>query len=91
MAGINVDVDALVAFANKTDVFQSEVSAICAKLNTSFESLSVQWHDQQYLNYGQVQLQPIIEHVMIMDSLLEKELKPFLADYYQRIREYQMG
>jgi len=93
MATINTDLEALIGFANKTDLFQADLKQLFNSLQTSLEALSStgQWNDHVYLTFCQQKIQPIIDNAMLIDGIVENEVKPFLSEYYQRLKNYQAG
>lgn len=93
MATINTDLEALVGFANKTDLFQADFKTLFNRLQTNLEALSStgQWNDHVYLTFCQKEIQPIIDNALLIDGIVDNEVKPFLSEYYQRLKNYQAG
>lgn len=91
MSYINADMDAIVHLANTLDQYESDVKRLQQDINERFKLLEAEgkWADDKYRTFADTQMEKLNEDVRYLYHVIENDLKPFLQDYYQRLRAYQ--
>ena len=91
MSHINADMDAIIQLANMIDQYESDVKILQQNLNEHFNQLSVdgKWADEKYKIFSETQMSKLNDDINYLYQVIESELRPFLKDFYQRLREYQ--
>lgn len=91
MSYINVDVHAITQLAIYLDEYQGELSRTLQAINEKFDELQRKgyWNDDRYQEFKSSHLSKLNDDMQYIFNELDNELKPFLADYYQRLKNYQ--
>jgi len=91
MSYINADMNAIIQLARNLDNYQSELNLIQQTLNEQFNSLNRDghWTDHKFKEFAETQLTPLNDDMQYIFQVLDNDLKPFLSDYYQRLKAYQ--
>ncbi len=91
MSYINADMDAIVQLANNIDQYESDVKRLQHDINERFKQLHSEgkWADDKYKTFSETQMATLNENIQYLYQVIENDLKPFLQDYYQRLREYR--
>lgn len=91
MSYINADMNAIVQLANNIDQYESYIRKLQQDINNQFNQLSVngKWADDKYKEYADSQISALNNQMNEIYHSIENDLKPFLQDFYQRLREYQ--
>ncbi|MCI5149336.1 MAG: hypothetical protein D3916_08105 [Candidatus Electrothrix sp. MAN1_4] len=91
MSYIHADMDAIVRLANTIDQYESDVKRLQQDINERFKQLEAEgkWADDKYRTFSDTQMAKLNDDIQYLHQVIENELKPFLQDYYQRLRAYQ--
>ena len=91
MSYIQADMDAIVRLANTIDQYESDVKKLQQDINERFKQLEAEgkWADDKHRTFSDTQMTKLNDDVRYLYHIIENELKPFLQDYYQRLRAYQ--
>ncbi|ELY5178863.1 hypothetical protein SNE85_000725 [Vibrio cholerae] len=91
MSYINADMNAIVQLAQNLDIYQSELQRLQHLLNEQFNALNRDghWTDHKSKEFAETQLAPLNDDIQYIFQVLDNDLKPFLSDYYQRLKAYQ--
>ena len=88
---INADMDAIVKLANYVDQYDSQLRSMIGNLNSSFSQMgsSGGWSDEKYQVFSQSQMAKLTDDIDFLLQVIDNDLRPFLAEYYRRLRDYQ--
>ena len=91
MSYINANMDAIVRLANNIDQYESDIRKLQQDMNNQFNRLSEngKWADDKYKEYADSQISELNNQINEIYHSIENDLRPFLQDFYQRLREYQ--
>ncbi|MCI5218848.1 MAG: hypothetical protein D3914_06580 [Candidatus Electrothrix sp. LOE2] len=91
MSYIHADMDAIVHLANNIDQYESDVKRLQQDINERFKQLGSEgkWSDDKYKTFSETQMAKLNDDIRYVCQVIENDLKPFLQDYYQRLRAYQ--
>ena len=91
MSYINADMDAIVQLADNIDQYELDIRKLQKDINNQFNQLSAngKWTDDKYKEYSDSQISALNDQMNEIYHAIENDLKPFLQDFYQRLREYQ--
>lgn len=83
--------DAIVRLADSIDQYESDIRKLQQDINNQFNQLSAngKWTDDKYKEYAGSQISELNNQMDEIYHSIENDLKPFLQDFYQRLREYQ--
>ena len=91
MSYINADMNAIVQLANNIDQYESDIRKLQQDINNQFNQLSAngKWVDDKYKEYADSQISALNNQINEIYHSIGNDLRPFLQDFYQRLREYQ--
>ena len=91
MSHINVDINVIIQLANYIDVYQGELNRLLQQMNNEFVHLQSKghWNDDRYQLFYRTQWANLNDDMQYVFNVLDNDLKPFLSDYYQRLKSYQ--
>ena len=91
MSYINADMNAIVQLADNIDQYESDIRKLQQDINNQFNQLSAngKWADDKYKEYAGSQISELNNQINEIYHSIENDLRPFLQDFYQRLREYQ--
>ena len=91
MSYINANMDAIVQLADNIDQYESDIRKLQQDINNQFNQLSEngKWADDKYKEYAGSQISELNNQINEIYHSIENDLRPFLQDFYQRLREYQ--
>jgi len=91
MSYINAEMDAIIQLANNIDQYESDVKILQQNLNEYFNQLSTdgKWADEKYKTFSETQMSKLNDDINYLYQVIENDLRIFLKDFYQRLREYQ--
>jgi prefoldin subunit 5 len=91
MSYINADMNAITQLASNIDQYESDIRKLQQSINDRFNQLGVngKWSDDKYKEYSDKEISELNEQMNYLYRTIENDLRPFLQDFYQRLREYQ--
>lgn len=91
MSYINADMNAIAQLASNIDQYESDIRKLQQGINDRFNQLDVngKWADDKYKEYSDREISGLNEQMDYLYRTIGNDLRPFLRDFYQRLREYQ--
>ena len=87
---INANMPAIESLARALDTYEADVRTLQAALNQSFTQLATEgkWADVKYDDFKRIAMDYLDDQIEYIYQTLERDLRPFLNDYYQRLKIY---